>query len=95
MNNASRTAIARHLTVRGRVQGVFYRASTRDEARRRAVAGWVRNLDGGDVEAWLEGDVRAVEALIGWMRRGPARARVTEIDINDATVRGYTDFDIV
>lgn len=94
MSRTNRSAIARHLIVRGRVQGVFYRASTRDEARRRAVAGWVRNLDDGAVEAWLEGDAEAVDALIAWMRRGPARARVTDLDINEATVFGYTDFEI-
>ena len=58
MNNKSE--IARQVTVRGRVQGVYYRASTQQRARHLGVAGWVRNLPDGRVEAWLEGGNDAV-----------------------------------
>lgn len=95
MNNTDSGDTARRVIVEGRVQGVFYRASTRDQARRRSVAGWVRNRDDGRVEAWLEGDTAAVQGLIDWMRRGPASARVTGLSSDPAPVRGYTDFDIV
>lgn len=74
--------IARQAVVSGRVQGVYYRASTQQQARRLAVAGWVRNRPDGSVEAWLEGAPDAVEALLAWMRRGPAGARVTDITVN-------------
>lgn len=88
------TRIARHVIVQGRVQGVFYRASARDEARRRAVAGWVRNLEDGSVEAWLEGDNEAVQGLLTWLHRGPGPARVTGLTVHHGTPRGYDDFDI-
>lgn len=88
------TRIARQLLVRGQVQGVFYRASTRDEALRLAVTGWVRNRNDGGVEAWLEGEPDAVEALIQWMRHGPARARVTGLDVTEQQPRGLNDFEV-
>ena len=63
--------------VRGDVQGVGFRAATAEEARRGAVAGWVRNLRDGSVEVVAEGTVDAVGGLIKWLRRGPSLARVT------------------
>lgn len=86
--------IARQVLVIGRVQGVFYRAGTRDEARRLAVVGWVRNRDEGGVEAWLEGEPGAVTALLEWMRRGPGRARVTDLSVTERTPRGFEDFQV-
>lgn len=86
--------IARRVIVRGRVQGVVFRASMQNEARRLAVAGWVRNRDDGSVEAWLEGASDAVEALIGWMRRGPARARVIDLELSGGVPRQFQDFEI-
>jgi len=61
-NNAERDRVRAHVFVSGRVQGVFYRATTRDEARDRGVDGWVRNLDDGRVEAVFEGPKSAVDA---------------------------------
>jgi acylphosphatase len=84
--------IARQAVVSGRVQGVYYRASTQQQARRLAVAGWVRNRPDGSVEAWLEGAPDAVEALLAWMRRGPAGARVTDITVTETLPRNDADF---
>ncbi|MHA7917511.1 acylphosphatase [Alloalcanivorax xenomutans] len=86
--------VARQVVVRGRVQGVYFRASTCDEARRHGVVGWVRNLEDGGVEAWLEGSEEAVSALLAWMRRGPTRARVTDVTQTERTPRGYEDFEV-
>lgn len=86
------TRIARQAVVSGRVQGVYYRASTQQEARRLAVAGWVRNRPDGNVEAWLEGAPDAVEALLAWMRRGPEGARVTDLAVTEILPRDHTDF---
>ena len=72
--------IARHVLVAGLVQGVSFRWNTVQEARRLGVTGWVRNLPDGRVEAHVQGDDEAVEALIGWMRRGPRGARVESLE---------------
>jgi len=73
--------IRAHVYVSGRVQGVFYRAFTRDRARERRVSGWVRNLLDGRVEAVLEGEEEDVEKVIEDMRVGPPYARVEEITV--------------
>jgi acylphosphatase len=70
-----------HLLIAGRVQGVAYRQSTVDEARRLGLAGWVRNLPDGRVEAVAEGDRAQVEALVAWCRRGPRLARVDAVAV--------------
>jgi len=70
-----------HAVIHGRVQGVFFRASTRDEALRIGVAGWVRNLPDGSVEALFEGATLKVEEILGWCHKGPPGARVSSVDI--------------
>lgn len=86
--------IARRLVVRGRVQGVWFRDSTRQEAARLGVEGWVRNLPDGSVEAWLQGEDAAVAALEAWCGHGPPRAEVEAVDgedvVRDADLRGFT-----
>src|ERR687893_82609 len=62
----------RRVVVHGEVQGVFFRDSTRDEAERRGVAGWVTNRSDGAVEAVFEGEPDAVEALVSFCRSGPS-----------------------
>ncbi|HSL91981.1 MAG TPA: acylphosphatase [Candidatus Limnocylindrales bacterium] len=74
------TAEAR-IVVSGRVQGVFFRASTRDEAVRHGVRGFVRNLPDGRVEAVLQGDRGAVEKVVAFMREGPPGAFVEETEV--------------
>jgi len=66
----------------GRVQGVFFRSDTQDEAIRQNVAGWVRNLPDGRVEAVFEGEKESVDRLIEFCRRGPPGARVTRVDVS-------------
>lgn len=73
-----------HLRIRGRVQGVWYRESMRQEAERLGVAGWVRNTPDGSVEAVIQGPAEAVDALIAWARSGPPQARVDRIELNEA-----------
>jgi len=69
------------VVVSGRVQGVFFRASTRDVAVRYGIRGFVRNLPDGRVEAVLQGDRGAVEKVVAFMREGPPGAYVEETDI--------------
>ena len=87
--------VSARLRISGRVPGVAYRASTRAEARRLGVRGWVRNCPGGSVEALLEGDRDAVEELIAWCRRGPHHARVDAVDVTwHDEIEGHVGFEI-
>ncbi|RIK99183.1 MAG: acylphosphatase [Proteobacteria bacterium] len=72
--------LARHLVIRGRVQGVGYRAWAADEARMRGLEGWVRNRRDGSVEAVLAGPEAVVADMMAYCRRGPVSARVDAID---------------
>ena len=81
-----------HVVVSGRVQGVWYRESCRRPAERLGVGGWVRNTPDGRVEIEAEGARSAVEELVEWARRGPDRARVTGIALDDRPPRGETSF---
>jgi len=87
-------AIARSLRLTGLVQGVFFRAWTRDEARGLRVNGWVRNCDDGTVEAHLEGEDAAVNRLIERMRDGSPGARVDDIDIKEAGLENLDRFEV-
>jgi acylphosphatase len=87
--------VARHLRVRGRVQGVYFRSATRQTARRHDVTGWVRNDDDGSVEAWLEGHAEAVEAVETWVAAGgPPAAEVVDVDVTPVDPAGFDRFDV-
>jgi acylphosphatase len=83
-----------HVFVSGRVQGVYYRANTRDTARERGVAGWVRNLDDGRVEAVFEGERDAVESMVEWCHDGSPRAQVESVDVEYGEPEGETGFEV-
>ncbi|MBI5547830.1 MAG: acylphosphatase [Deltaproteobacteria bacterium] len=70
-----------HLVISGEVQGVYYRASAREEAVRLGVTGWVRNLPGGEVEAEVEGPDALVEEFIRWCWKGPRAATVSDVKV--------------
>lgn len=94
MSGAEQT-VARRVVVGGRVQGVFFRASTRRQADRHEVVGWVRNRSDGAVEAHLEGAPVSVDAVESWMRGGgPSHARVDEDSAESVEVDGHTDFEV-
>jgi acylphosphatase len=75
-----------HLWVCGRVQGVFFRATTSDQARSRGLTGWVRNAPDGRVEAEVQGTRAAVEELIEECRTGPPMAAVSEVEVDQIDV---------
>ena len=80
--------------VHGAVQGVFFRVEARDRARSLGLAGWVRNVPDGTVEAVLEGDDERVELMVEWCRRGPAGARVEEVEVDWSEPEGEDGFSI-
>lgn len=77
-----------HVIIEGRVQGVFFRAYTQDQARLRKVTGWVKNRYDGKVEAVFEGERNAVQALIDWCRIGPPHASVKTVEITWEDYKG-------
>lgn len=84
-----------HVFLSGKVQGVFFRATTRQEAQRRKVVGWVKNLDDGRVEAVFEGDEEDVEAMIDFCHEGPNRARVDDVEVYWEEHEGvFSDFEV-
>jgi acylphosphatase len=80
------------VVVSGRVQGVFFRAETRNRARLLGLAGWVRNNADGNVEAVFEGDPDKVESMIEWCRRGPAHAAVENVEVAWEEPQGDEEF---
>lgn len=79
----------------GRVQGVSFRASMQQQARRAGVFGWVRNTPDGAVEFLAEGEPQAVRQLLDWARRGPPGARVDALDVREVDPRAEGgDFEV-
>ncbi len=83
-----------HVFVSGRVQGVFFRATTRDEARKRGVDGWVRNLDDGRVEAVFEGPEDAVAEMVAFCHEGSDAAAVDDVVVSEEEPAGENGFRI-
>jgi acylphosphatase len=84
-----------HLQIRGRVQGVYFRASTVEQAQRLGITGWVRNCLDGSVEVMAEGKKAELEKLIGWCRKGPSGAQVKEVQTEwEASTEEFYNFSI-
>jgi acylphosphatase len=84
--------IRRRVIVRGLVQGVFFRDSTRRQAQRHGVSGWVANRADGAVEAVFEGEADAVERLVAFSREGPRGAQVESVDVEEEEAEGLSGF---
>lgn len=80
-----------HVKITGRVQGVFFRAYTREAAKQIGVAGWVRNLPDGSVGAMFEGDIDKIDKMIEWCREGSPMSRVERVEVIEEVYTG--DFD--
>ena len=84
-----------HVHVRGRVQGVFFRAVTQETARGLNLTGWVRNRPDGSVEAVFEGEDDHVDKMLAWCYQGPPTARVEEVLVLEEPYAGlFQTFDI-
>jgi acylphosphatase len=85
-----------HVFVSGKVQGVYFRQNTQQNAQEHGVLGWVRNLADSRVEAVFEGDKDAVSKVVEWCRHGPAAARVDGVDVKNEKYTGeFSEFAIV
>jgi len=84
-----------HVWVSGRVQGVFFRAVTRERARALGVCGWVRNLADGQVEIVAQGNGPNIQAFLDWCRQGPPRARVDSVEVVEGAPNGeFESFEV-
>ena len=85
-----------HLFIEGRVQGVFFRACTQEEAQERKLTGWVKNLYDGRVEAVFEGEEKGVQSILEWCHSGPPHAMVVHVSAEIEEYQGeYSDFSVV
>ncbi len=84
-----------NILVKGRVQGVFYRASTVDKARSLNINGTVKNLPDGSVMINAEGSIQQLDELVSWCKEGPPMANVTEVIVSKGEVKGYNKFEVV
>ena len=80
------------MVARGRVQGVFFRDTTRRRAESLGISGWVTNRDDGAVEAVFEGEPDPVESMVEFCRGGPGRAEVTELEVSEEEPQGLSGF---
>ncbi|MCB1906948.1 MAG: acylphosphatase [Rhodocyclaceae bacterium] len=86
--------ICRHLLIRGKVQGVYYRVTAQTEAVAQGLTGWVRNRSDGRVEAVVNGPELAVRAFIDWAYHGPPAARVEDIEVAESDDSGHSEFSL-
>jgi acylphosphatase len=76
--------VTKRLRISGRVQGVYFRDSMRQQAHQLGVNGWVRNRSDGTVEAVVQGEPAAISRIIEWAQHGPATAKVTDVQVEEA-----------
>lgn len=87
--------INKHIKIKGKVQGVFFRKSTQEKALQLGITGWVRNEPNGSVLTEIEGIAQAIAQMEEWLHKGPERARVEEVMIVEGDVKGYQDFEVI
>lgn len=84
-----------HLLIKGKVQGVFYRASAKDVAEQLNLTGWIRNTSEGDVESVVTGDEDLVNEFIEWCKKGPGKAKVKKVVVSEKEAEQFVSFSIV
>ena len=85
---------ASKIRVTGKVQGVFFRASTQEKAKSLHLCGWVRNESDGSVLIHAEGDKAAIQELLDWCHQGPPQASVQAVQVEEASKEGLSDFNV-
>ncbi len=84
-----------HLLIKGKVQGIFYRASARKVAGEHKLTGWIKNTEEGFVEAVATGSDEQINTFVDWCRKGPTLAQVSEVIVSDIRHQHFSDFLIV
>ncbi|HWB25174.1 MAG TPA: acylphosphatase [Chitinophagaceae bacterium] len=84
-----------NLVIKGKVQGVFYRASAKDTAERLQITGWVKNTVEGNVEITASGNDAAIDAFIEWCKQGPPRAIVKEVILSNTGEEYFEGFEVI
>ena len=82
------------IKISGKVQGVFFRASTKDAAEQMGIKGFVRNENDGSVYIEAEGEDEKLKQFVAWCHQGPAHAHVVKVDLQEGVVQGFTKFEI-
>ena len=83
-----------HLVIKGKVQGVYYRATAKEKANELGIKGWIKNAPGGHVEIMAAGNKEELEKFIGWCRRGPKHAEVSDIIVTTREEQYFSNFTI-
>ena len=84
-----------HLLIKGKVQGVFYRATAKKVADKLKLTGWIKNTKDDTVEATISGDKDKLQEFINWTKAGPEKAKVEDVIINDKPETTFTEFEII
>jgi acylphosphatase len=84
-----------NLLIKGKVQGVFYRASARDKAAELGIIGWVKNTQDGNVEIVASGKKEALKKFIEWCHQGPSQAKVTGVTVREVDANNFLGFQIL
>ncbi|MDE3185416.1 MAG: acylphosphatase [Bacteroidota bacterium] len=83
-----------HLLISGKVQGVFFRDSSRMAAQKLKITGWIKNRQDGKVEAMISGEEKNVKAFVDWCKSGPERAKVEEVIVSTKEKTSFEKFEI-
>lgn len=82
-----------HITINGKVQGIWFRANTKQKAEQLGITGWVKNIPNGSVEAIFEGEENCIKEMIDWCQHGPPQAKVENIEIKEQSItNGFDEF---
>jgi acylphosphatase len=84
-----------NLLIKGKVQGVFYRASASEKANELGLGGWIKNRTGGDVEAVVTGSEEALQQFIHWCKKGPRWAKVSDVIVSSTQEINFDGFRVV
>jgi acylphosphatase len=87
--------ITKHVLIKGKVQGVFYRATAKEVGTALGIKGWIKNTSDGHVEACISGKAESIDAFIAWCWKGPEDAKVIAVEIKECNHQSFSRFEII